>query len=179
MNSNEILEWLRNHKFEVKYSEFFYPKYIFCENNQTNVIIKEYIDNNVSNNIRSDAVDIRSILNKLGENVWNTYFLIGTKSEQQLISYSIEKDSVGLRKYVINSKADFKRIPSLDIETTLPEKTIGNTDLIKTHSNKDENINKLIDQIISFDGLQRDLNDNEIVEILKNLYGDEVIVNED
>jgi len=177
MNYREILEWLRCHNFEVGHSEFFHPNYVFCKKEQTNVVIKEYSDTNITNQIRSDAVDIRSTLNKLGENVWNTYFLVCTNSNFKSIPYSIEKDSVGLRKYVINSTIDFKRIPFLDISTTLEDDDSNND--IKIYSTQNDNLNSVIDYIISLDGLQKDLKEAEMNEILSRFYGIEVENDED
>ncbi|MGE6598027.1 ABC-three component system middle component 1 [Bacillus proteolyticus] len=178
MNYSEIIDWLRGHEFEIKHSEFFHPNYVFCKKKQTNVVLKEYSDSSVSKQIRSDAVDIRSILNKIGVNVWNTYFLICTSSSSKSIPYSIEKDSVGLRKYVINSIDDFKRIPFLDI-TTSNEGDGSNNNEIKIHSTQNENLNSMIDYIISVDGLQRNLNGEELDEILSRFYGIEVDKDED
>lgn len=177
MNYSEILEWLREHDFEIKHSEFFHPNYVFCKKEQTNVVLKEYSDSSVSKQIRSDAVDIRSILNKIGVNVWNTYFLICSSSSSKSIPYSTEKDSIGLRKYVINSADDFKRIPFLDMSTSQEGDDSDNE--IKIYSDQNDNLNSMIDYIISVDGLQKDLKEEEMNEILSRFYGIEVDADED
>jgi hypothetical protein len=167
MKFNDVLEWLRKYEFNIQHSEHFYSRdYVFCKKDQTNIVLKEY-DDISPNQIRSDSVDIRSILNELHENVWNTYFLITSSSDKKLIPYSLEKDSIGIRKYVINTLDDIKRIPFLDI-ITMP---IGGYDTsnIMLHTNKSQNLNTIIDHIISFDGLQRDLAEDEVSEIVSKL----------
>jgi hypothetical protein len=167
MKFNDVLEWLRKYEFNIQHSEHFYPRnYVFCKRNQTNIVLKEY-DDILPNQIRSDSVDIRSILNNLNENVWNTYFLITSSSGEKFIPYSLEKDSIGIRKYVINTLDDIKRIPFLDI-ITMP---LGGSDTtnIKLHTDKSQNLNTIIDHIISFEGLQRDLAEEEVSEIVSKL----------
>lgn len=176
MKFNDVLEWLRKYEFNIQHSEHFYPKnYVFCKKDQTNIVIKEYGDI-LPSQIRSDSVDIRSILNNLNENVWNTYFLLTSSSEEKLIPYSLEKDSIGIRKYVINTLDDIKRIPFLDI-ITMPQ---GGTDAtnITIHTNKNPNLNTIIDYIISFEGLQRDLAEDEVSEIVSKLINVRVNENE-
>lgn len=176
MKFNDVLEWLRKYEFNIQHSEHFYLKnYVFCKKDQTNIVLKEYDDASPSE-IRSDSVDIRSILNNLNENVWNTYFLITSSSEEKLIPYSLEKDSIGVRKYVINTLDDIKRIPFLDI-ITRPQGHSDTTN-IKIHTDKSQNLNTIIDYIISFEGLQRNLAEDEISEIVSKLINVRVNENE-
>ncbi|MEH7521621.1 hypothetical protein V7653_29435, partial [Priestia megaterium] len=94
MEITEVLKWLRKKEFDVENSHVFYPEYIFCKRNQINLVLKEYCEKD-SEKIRYDSSEIRFIVNKIGENVWNTYFLICRSSGTEPLSYSIERDSVG------------------------------------------------------------------------------------
>lgn len=177
MKFSEIKEWLRKSNFTVVHSEEFYPEYFFCKRDQTSVIIKEYNVEGISSEVRSDAVDLRTVLNKIGVNIWNTYLFVCNKNGDSDISYSIEKDSTGLRKYVINSKDDFKRIPFLDKYHTNED----SDDIFINLPKIDDGLTfkKVVDSIISNDGLQRELNNNEVKNMLAELYGMDVVNDED
>ena len=172
MKYGEILNWLWDRGFEAKYSEKFHPHFVLLKKNQINVILKEYISATMYHQIRSDAVDIRSKLNKLDENVSNTYFLVCTKDEFETFPYSIEKDSVGLRKYVIKSYSDFKRIPFLD-KIDIEEQSGKNVN-VKMYSEQNGHLNNVIEYIHSREGFQRKLEKKEINEILSKFYNIEV-----
>lgn len=174
MKYSQVIEWLRQNNFEVEQSEKFYPDYYFCKKDQINVIVKEYKDKEgIFSQVRSDAIDARTILSKGGENIWNTYFFICKESEEMNIPYSLEKDSIGLRKYVINSQDDFNRIPFLDQENYYKEKRGAS---IKIPSNI--YLENVVKRIISIDGLQRELSTNDLKSIMIDLYEMEVINNE-
>ncbi|WP_281974997.1 ABC-three component system middle component 1 [Halobacillus litoralis] len=176
MEFSQIKEWLRKYNFTVVYSEKFYPEYFFCKREQINVIVKEYDIDEISNEVRSDAVDLRTVLNKLGENIWNTYLFVCNKNRGNDISYSIEKDSIGLRKYIINSEDDFKRIPFLDKDHA--NKNSDDT-FIKLPEIEDSlTFKELVESIISNDGLQRELKNNEVKNILAELYEMDVVKGE-
>ncbi|WP_430786363.1 ABC-three component system middle component 1 [Virgibacillus flavescens] len=176
MKYSHIIEWLRQNNFKVEQSEEFYPDYFFCKKDQINVIVKEYTDKELSSQVRSDAVDVRTVLNKNGENIWNTYFFICKKSEEMNIPYSLEKDSIGLRKYVINSPEDFKRIPFLDQENSYSSESEASIKLPRI--NNSQKLEKVVERIISIDGLQRELDSNDLESILIDLYEMEVINDE-
>ncbi|MGR5876660.1 hypothetical protein ACT7C3_10045 [Bacillus pacificus] len=50
---------------------------------------------------------------------------------------------------------------------------------IKIYSDQNDNLNSMIDYIISVDGLQKDLKEEEMNEILSRFYGIEVDDDED
>ncbi|KRF53821.1 hypothetical protein ASG98_25510 [Bacillus sp. Soil531] len=168
MEINEVLKWLRKKEFDVENSHAFYPEYIFCKRNQINLVLKEYSQSNDTEKIRYDSSEIRSIVNKIGENVWNTYFLICRSIGTEPLSYSVERDSVGVRKYVINSEKDFLRIPFLDEMNN--EKNARNTELLNIHSNQDERLENLTNYLIDIEGSHRVLNKKEISELLTKVY---------
>lgn len=176
MNYNQAIEWLRQRNFKVEQSEKFYPDYFFCKKDQINVVVKEYKEKEVSSQVRSDAVDVRTILNKAGENIWNTYFFICKENEDVNIPYSLEKDSIGLRKYVINSPEDFNRIPFLDQENSYDGEREASIKLPSI--NNTSNLEKVVERIISIDGLQRELGTDDLKSIMIDLYGMEVIKDE-
>jgi hypothetical protein len=175
MRDNDLLDWLRSNEFQVEHSEFFHPKFIFCKKEHTNVIIKEYNNSQEVSQVRSDAVDVRSILTRVGENAWNTYFLVCNSSTDYILPYSIEKDSVGLRKYIINSYEDFKRIPFLD-DREYQQEVIDDIGQVKIFDK--ENMDEIVEHIVGMDGLQRELEEKEVMEILESFY-DVVIEYED
>ncbi|MCA1049376.1 hypothetical protein LCM14_06165 [Priestia aryabhattai] len=167
MEITEVLKWLRKKEFDVENSHVFYPEYIFCKRNQINLVLKEYCEKD-SEKIRYDSSEIRSTVNQIGENVWNTYFLICRSSGTEPLPYSIERDSVGVRKYVINSEKDFLRIPFLDEMNN--EKNASNTELLNIHSSQNESLENLTNYLIDIEGSHRVLNKKEISELLTKVY---------
>lgn len=140
MNKSEILNIVSSSNFTVKNTEFFLKEdpeeFFFCENDQTltSLIVKEYFEIDYDK-IISDVSKTRVILRKHNVNIWSTYFLIvynGNLAEDEKTEvYSIERNSQGLRKYVIANETDLFRIPfindpevhkgELDFEKTLSE----------------------------------------------------------
>ena len=178
MNYSNVLIWLRKRDFEVEHSEFFHPHYVFCKKDHINLVLKEYNNKPNSDKVRSDVIDIRTKLVKLGENIWNTYFLVCTEKQSDTPPYSIEKDSVGLRKYVINSQEDFARIPFLDTITTSNGASDKKT-IMEIQKTVNVKLDRVVDFIISIEGHERELNKKEVIEILSEFYDADVNENED
>lgn len=168
MNFSLIRNWLKDRGFTVNNSNIFYPEYYFCERNEINLIVKEYDQKNLKKEIRSDSVDLRRKLNELGINVWNSYLIICSKDLQENLTYTIEKDAVGIRKYVINSIEDFKRIPFLDEKHSNEDS--GMDVFFSLENTEEKEFGELIDLIIENEGLQKTLKDDEIMSILSKLY---------
>lgn len=65
--------------------------------------------------IKEESIRIREKLHQLKINVWNSYYILC--SDEEIVQndlFIIERDSIGLRKYVIKQENDLNRIPFLD-----------------------------------------------------------------
>lgn len=164
MDLLQVKEWLRDNGFKVYYAEVFYPDFIFFNKNQMNIIVKEYSLENLAKNVRSDAVDIRHLLSDINKNIWNTYLFICSDNKDKDITYEIERDSVGIRKYVINSEKDLKRIPYLDTTSSTFNKTDNLISLPEISTNC--KLETLINEIIIYEGFHRKLNNSEVDKIV-------------
>lgn len=177
MEINQVLEWLRKKEFYVENSHVFYPNYIFCKKNQINLVLKEYENNNQFETIGYDSSEIREIVNKIGENVWNTYFLVCKSSNLDSLPYSIERDSIGVRKYVINSEQDFLRIPFLDEHGK--NESVKSMELLNIYSSQNEELENLTNFLIETDGAQKILDKKEIKDLFSKVYKLDVEDHED
>lgn len=161
MEKDDVLNWLRRNGFVVESSDSFYPDYIFLIKEHINLVIKDYQTDPSYTEILNDSMDIRLKLKKMYRNASNTYFLILLHENSKLSPYVIEKDSRGLRKYVITKFLDFKRIPFLD--PSAMEKTEDiKTDFLQGHIDSDETIKQIIKFIVENEGGSRSLTKEEV-----------------
>lgn len=86
--------------------------------------------------IKQESIRIRERLHQIKMNVWNTYYILcaGNENVYREDLFFIERDSTGLRKYVVIEEADLNRIPFLD---NLPVNVINNP--IRIEGNLTEN----------------------------------------
>ncbi|PGD17959.1 ABC-three component system middle component 1 [Bacillus toyonensis] len=123
MKKSELISILNSNNFIVSKSELFIKKdnkeYIYCFNKAINTgfIIKKYQHFDYEN-ILEDVIDIFLFLKKNEINIWNTYYMILLEldedpPEKHSDFYKIERNSQGLRKYVIMTQEDLYRIPFL------------------------------------------------------------------
>lgn len=163
MNKSMLLNIInsKNYKMTKKdiFPDEFTNDFLYCSNEQLNInlIAKEYT-NFSFDEIVQEVIDIRSILVKKNMNIWNTYFLIlledtYEENENEYQVYSIERNSQGLRKYVIKNENDLYRIPFVKNDKT---------------SNKELDFDKTINEIIN-------TSDTELNNIFKWLVNEEDI----
>ncbi|MFD5852492.1 ABC-three component system middle component 1 [Cytobacillus pseudoceanisediminis] len=161
MEKNELLNWLRRNGFVVESSDSFFPDYIFLKKEHINLVIKDYRTDPTYTDILNDSMDIRLRLKKNNRNASNTYFLVLLQEDSKLSPYVIEKDSRGLRKYVITKFLDFKRIPFLDLSTEDNDKDFK-TDFLQGQVESDETIKQIINYIVENEGSSRSLTKEEV-----------------
>ncbi|WP_271397720.1 ABC-three component system middle component 1 [Salinicoccus roseus] len=105
--------------------------------------------------VRKESIDIRRRLHEIGLNVWNTYYILciedeNFRSDDMLF---IERDSSGLRKYVIRHEEDLNRILFLD---NLPVNKIENPIKIQDNvSEKDRTIKIIFEFIEKNEGTEK------------------------
>ncbi|HDR7378768.1 TPA: hypothetical protein QCX22_003944 [Bacillus toyonensis] len=123
MKKSELLSILDSNNFIVSKSELFIKKsnteYAYCFNRKLNTgfVVKKYQHFDYEN-ILKDVIDVFLLLKKNEINIWNTYYIIlleldKESKEKHSDFYKIERNSQGLRKYVIMTKNDLYRIPFL------------------------------------------------------------------
>jgi len=170
LDQSKILSNLHEHNFIVQNSEMFLENsgLIYCYNEVLNIgfIVKEYPDYCLEN-IMSDVIAARSILRNLNINIWNTYFIIllniaYSDKDNYREFYQIERNSKGLRKYLILEESDLYRIPF--IENHEKEETSLNfaanfNEILKT---KDEEVDELIKWIFKEDGEYKEIQKKNI-----------------
>ncbi|MGI1809697.1 ABC-three component system middle component 1 [Priestia sp. TGN 0903] len=179
MNQSKVLSNLHEHNFIVQNSEMFLENsgLIYCYNKALNIgfIVKEYSNYNLDN-IMSDVIAARSILRNLNINVWNTYFIIllniadlDKNKNKYREFYQIERNSKGLRKYLILEESDLYRIPfieSYEEEGTSLNFTANFNEILET---KDEKVDELIKWIFSEDGEYKEIQKKNIKEKINEI----------
>lgn len=179
MDKSKLLSVLDKFNFVVEKSEVFSvfdEEFIYCvnKNNNISIVIKKYKEFS-EENILEDVLKARGLLRENNINIWNSYYLILFSNPKNLLKtkpnvYSIERNSKGLRKYVVLNEDDLYRIPfikpdqinraNLDFQTNFME--ILNTD--------DSDISKIIRWIMESDGDLIEIKKRTIKEKISEIY---------
>ncbi len=111
-----------------------------------NVIIQNLDVGMGLKDIKKETIRIREKLHQVQINVWNTYYILCADEEtvDNEHLFFIERDSTGLRKYVVKEEEDINRIPFLDNQ---PVNRIDNPIKIKDSIAKDD---KTIELLFNF-----------------------------
>ncbi|MGW5952466.1 ABC-three component system middle component 1 [Bacillus mycoides] len=175
MNKTRLLEVLDSHKFTVEKSEMFlknHEEFVYCvnEDKHLSLIVKEYQEYSQSK-IINDVMKVRTILKEHEINIWNSYYLILCTSVELLEEigtkiYSIERNSKGLRKYVIMSEADLYRIPFIKDSYSEEISLNFETNFEEILSTSDQEVSMLLKWILESDG--------DFLEIKKPLIKDRI-----
>ncbi|MCC3359552.1 ABC-three component system middle component 1 [Bacillus sp. REN16] len=179
MDKSKLLQYLDDNKFIFEKSEIFIrgdEEFIYCINRNTNIsiVIKQYKDFDLSE-ILQDVTIARSILRENDINIWNSYYLILFLDPDSLLEsiskiYSIERDSKGLRKYVILDEDDLYRMPFFE-----PNRTSGISLDFETNFNEiifteNREIITLMKWIMEMNGDLIDLKKQKIKEKISEVY---------
>lgn len=116
MNISEVISYIKLKEFELLELDFdeSHP-YLFFSKEQFNLVVCSYKNKININELNDEVQSIRTKLIRKNINIWNTYMLILFENEINFDeAFLIEKNASSLRKYVITSMEDFKRIPFLD-----------------------------------------------------------------
>lgn len=174
MDKIKLLEILSNKNFVVKNSEFYlgnHEEFIHCfnEDKKISLIIKEY-ETKDNTTILNDVMKVRKILRENNVNIWNSYFLIllnqGDSENIDVKNYGIERNSQGLRKYVINDNNDVYRMPFIkkdDGNSTKLDFTGDFKEILKTD---DSELQDYLNWLIDTDG--------DMVEIKKKVIKEKI-----
>lgn len=138
---------------------------ILYEYEHIKVLVKHYNIAPEPKHVGDEAIELRERLLELDMNVWNTYYLICIDNEVEFDDiYIIERNTRGLRKYVIREIFDLSRIPFLDAQGQLIE---------VNHKSKNEGgkkispvVEEIEKQIKQNNGVEEKLNNRKIEEIV-------------
>ncbi|WP_393959896.1 ABC-three component system middle component 1 [Priestia megaterium] len=94
-------------------------------NNKINIAVKYYYHDCDFDLIKVESNKLREELFKLNYNIWNSYMFIciDNNEEDKDFVYLVEKDTKGLRKYVVQTIKDFDRIPFFNTQKIANEFT--------------------------------------------------------
>ena len=144
---NDTYQRLAMFGFVQKEDEHFVDLGVVWFSNKNINVILEYSDSGTdAQKIKAACLAQRDILLELGVNVWNSYYLLCSNENQfdDEFVYTIEHDPVAMRKYVIRSTNDLRRIPFLDNSSGREQP------LHKLTAHQDENLDEVVRSLISF-----------------------------
>ncbi|MGO0257939.1 ABC-three component system middle component 1 [Priestia aryabhattai] len=143
-------------------------------NRHFHVLVK-YYSNPTESVVRDESTKIREALFHLNYNVWNSYFLvcIDSKFATKDFVYTIEKDTKGVKKYVISDIKDFNRIAIFD-------KGENNIDFKMDSSNTDSSsdILEIVDTVKSHKGAAIKFSNEKVSEIVDKIMNGMINKNE-
>ncbi|MEK5141431.1 MULTISPECIES: ABC-three component system middle component 1 [Paenibacillus] len=133
-------------------------------NGQTISILQRWETEMNTNQIMNEASRMRDLLLRNRLNAWNAYYLLcaGTEAINDEMVYYIEREASALRKYVIRTENDLKRIPFLDIN-------IGNTEgnelnIVEDTSQYGDNVTRLVEYLRQHNGERAKFSQKKIEE---------------
>jgi hypothetical protein len=176
INKIKAIEFLSKLDFQVEKSELFIEfddeiAYLFNPKNNISLIIKQYKKFD-EKEIMNDVIKARLLLRELDINIWNTYYLILLdENDFSKKWYNIEKNSKGIRKYLIFSEDDFLRIPFLERKPTeILGDLVFDNNLSEILSSENDAVNKLIRWILDDEGEFSVINHNKLKEKVRQIF---------
>lgn len=138
-------------------------EFLYCKNTFSEKILvaKEYAEIN-SKIILEDVSRVKKVLRSNDYNIWNSYFLILLSTSNTTKSYTIERNSIGLRKYVINEASDLYRMPFIKEESSEPNELNFSKSLNEILSTDDFDLKEIYDWMIKEDASYTDLGPKKI-----------------
>ncbi|MBX9987158.1 ABC-three component system middle component 1 [Priestia aryabhattai] len=145
-------------------------------NNKVNIAIKYYHNNPGFDLIKVESHKLRETLFKLGYNIWNSYMFICPNNDEddKDFVYLVEKDTGGLRKYVIQTIKDFDRIPFLNVQKSTNKFNEINA-IDKTNSSE---VNTILEYLKENRGMEKKLSVNEVDYIVRKMLNRVIEENE-
>ncbi|MBY6053430.1 ABC-three component system middle component 1 [Cytobacillus firmus] len=165
---NNELEELAFKRNEEQIEEIDAIGCVLYSNNKFNILVK-YFGKPKENEIREEAIRLREALYYLNYNIWNSYYLVCVEdSVSKDFTYLLEKETKGLRKYVIKSISDFDRIPFFD-------KSQSGNDFEIEFSDEEGNaeVAKILELVKRNNGLETNLTNQKVNEIIQEFTGEE------
>lgn len=164
------LQRIKEKGFEEKKYEKLSEIDVCCFEKGDITLILQYWDEYVGvEDIKEECLKIRKVLHTLHVNAWNTYYILckGKREIQDQDLFFIERDPVGIRKYVIREEKDLNRISFLD--NTSICKVDNPIRLEESIEEFDQEIQSMFNFIIKNKGDKKKLEKTEIDEMLNNL----------
>jgi hypothetical protein len=147
------------------------------ENGIINVLQQQWDETMTIEMVLEECQRIRDIISKLGENPWNTYYLLCANNlalDDEKV-YLIEHNSLAIRKYVLRTEIDLNRIPFLDLTESFQNETnVMGTD----NQNITGIVKEFVEFIIKNDGANVRFSKDEVniaIHKVLRLPGDETI----
>jgi hypothetical protein len=120
--------------------------------------------------IKEETLRLRNALHQKRVNVWNSYYLLcvdGQRVDDEMIFF-IERESTGIRKYVIRNEDDLSRIPFLD---NTPVRKIENPIQFNENiNNYGEIVKKLFEYLKEQNGDNEKLDNKKIEQALSYIF---------
>lgn len=111
----------------------------------------------------------REMIMKMGGNPWNSYYLLCADNddlEEQNV-YLIEHNSLAMRKYVIRSEYDLKRIPFLDMLNVVENIEANRMNIV--NGSVSGTAMKFIEYLIENDGANVRFKKDEVISAINNV----------
>jgi len=142
-------------------------------NSNFNVLVK-FFANPSEEIIREESIQLRENLFYLNYNVWNSYFLVCVEDTvSKDFTYVLEKETKGIRKYVVKNVKDFDRIP---IFNKLDTSSIFNIDFYAAE--RDKNVMNILELIKKNNGLETKFTNQVVEDIVQKITTEEKKFNE-
>jgi len=141
---------------------------VLYSNSKFNILVK-YFYNPKEECIREESIRLRERLFYLNYNVWNSYYLVCVNdSVSKDFTYLLEKETRGLRKYVVKSIKDFDRIPLFD-------KSGGsrNFQFEFTSTEEDKDISNILELVKKNNGLETKFTNQVVNDIIQEIINEE------
>ncbi|MEQ6047981.1 hypothetical protein U2I53_03015 [Lysinibacillus capsici] len=139
---------------------------VLYTNSKFNILVK-YFTNPKEEIIREESIRLREQLFYSNFNVWNSYYIVCVNdSVSKDFTYLLEKDTKGLRKYVVKSKKDFDRIPIFD-------KTKSTNDFSIKFKTNDHEISNILEIVKKHKGLETNFNTQKVNDIIQEIIQEE------
>jgi hypothetical protein len=136
-------------------------------NNKINILVK-YFNRPKEKEIREESIKLREVLFYLNYNIWNSYYLVCVEnSVSKDFTYLLEKETRGLRKYVIKSISDFDRIPFFD----KPQESNG-FEIEFSGEEDNSDVSKILELVKQNNGLEINLTNQKVNEIVQEFTGE-------
>lgn len=141
---------------------------VLYSNSKFNILVK-YFSNPKEEFIREESIRLRERLFYLNYNVWNSYYLVCVNdSVSKDFTYLLEKETKGLRKYVVKSIKDFDRIPLFD-------KSRGSREFQVefTTAEEDKEVSNILELVRKNNGLETKFSNQKVNDIIQEIINEE------
>lgn len=141
---------------------------VLYSNSKFNILVK-YFANPKEEFIREESIRLRERLFYLNYNVWNSYYLVCVNdSVSKEFTYLLEKETKGLRKYVVKSIKDFDRIPLFD-----KSQNSHGFSVEFTTAEEDKDVANILELVRKNNGLETNFTNQKVNDIIQEIINKE------